>query len=138
MTQNLSALIHSQNVLTLPDEAEGWWFLTQSINQIYFCIAQNHKIQFVSEGFTNCTGVTSSVSMGDVTPSTSKTGSVYHVTPLARGTLGYLVLYWLSLAKHNSKPTILNHTAFFGNLLVVYFNKLLRENLSSLHENCCF
>ncbi len=25
--QNSSALIHSQDVITLPDEAEGWWFL---------------------------------------------------------------------------------------------------------------
>ncbi len=33
----------------------------QSINQIYFCIAQNHKLQFVSGGFTICTDVTSSV-----------------------------------------------------------------------------
>ncbi len=37
------------------------WLRNQSVNQIYFCIAQNHKLQFVSEGFTNCTGVTSSV-----------------------------------------------------------------------------
>ncbi len=52
---------------------ELYWFLravgeirvlgpfNQTINQVYFCIAHNHKLQFVAEGFTDCTGVTSSV-----------------------------------------------------------------------------
>ncbi len=37
------------------------WVVNQSINQINFCVTQNHKLQFILEGFTNCTGVTSSV-----------------------------------------------------------------------------
>ncbi len=28
--QNSSALIHSHGIITLPDEAEGWWLLTVS------------------------------------------------------------------------------------------------------------
>ncbi len=32
--QNPSALIHSHNVRTLPDEAEGWWFLTVSMGNV--------------------------------------------------------------------------------------------------------
>ncbi len=32
--QNVSALIHSHDVITLPDEAEGWWFLTVSTGDV--------------------------------------------------------------------------------------------------------
>ncbi len=33
-TQNLPALIRSHGVLTLPDEAERWWFLTVSMGDL--------------------------------------------------------------------------------------------------------
>ncbi len=32
--QNPSALIHSHNIKTLPDEAEGWWFQTVSMGDV--------------------------------------------------------------------------------------------------------
>ncbi len=34
VTRNPSALIHSHNVVTLPDEGEGWWFLTVSVGDV--------------------------------------------------------------------------------------------------------
>ncbi len=32
--QNPSALIHSHDVITLPEEAERWWFLTVSMGDM--------------------------------------------------------------------------------------------------------
>ncbi len=32
--QNLSVLIHSQDIITLADRVEGWWFLTVSIGDV--------------------------------------------------------------------------------------------------------
>ncbi len=32
--QNPSALIHSHDVITLPDEVEGWWFQTVSMGDV--------------------------------------------------------------------------------------------------------
>ncbi len=34
VTHNPFALIHSHDVITLPDEAEGWWFLTVSMGDM--------------------------------------------------------------------------------------------------------
>ncbi len=40
-------------------------------------------------------------------------------------------------AKLNRKSAILNQTAIFGDLHVVYFNKVLLGILSDFHDTCC-
>ncbi len=55
----LAALLPNNSVLSIL--RYFYWFQIVQFKSHRMRVAQNHKLQFVSEGFMNCTGVTSSV-----------------------------------------------------------------------------
>ncbi len=72
---------------------------------------QSHDVNNTSSrGERN--GGSLNVSMGDVTPPTWETGSVYHFTPLSRRSVGYLVFSRLFLPKPKFNTTILQSQSY--------------------------